>query len=83
MSKAAPHAPTHDKDFGSLKMQQRVRHIPQSKLRKETTPRWNQNPRYESGFNGYCYFCSNFGHKAVDCKLYRRISGERPNESVR
>ena len=60
MPKVSPHAPAHDnKNFG---MQQGVRSIPQSKLRKETTPRWNQSPRYESGFNGYCYFCFNFGH---------------------
>ena len=63
-SKAAPHAPAHgNKKFGSSKMQQRVRSIPQSKLRKETTPRWNQSPKYESRFNGYRYFCCNFGHK--------------------
>ena len=56
-SKVAPHAPAHDKkDFGCSRMQQGVRSIPRSKLRKETTPRWNQSPRYESGFNGYCYF---------------------------
>ena len=49
MSKATPHAPAHDKkDFGSSKMQQRVRSIPQSNLRKKTTPRCNQSPRYES-----------------------------------
>ena len=82
MSKAAPHAPDN-KDFGSPKMKQGVRSIPQSKLRKETTPRWNQSLRYESGFNGYCYFCSNFGHKTVDCRLYRRRSGGSPNDSVK
>ena len=79
MFKAAPHAPAHDnKDFGSSKMKQGVRSIPQSNFIKETTPR----PRYESGFNGYCYFCSNFGHKAVDCRLYGK-SGGSPNDSIR
>ena len=29
-------------------MHQGVRPIPQSKLKKETTPRWNQIPRYEN-----------------------------------
>ena len=33
-------------------MQQGFRSIRQSNIRKETNPR----PRYESGFNGYCYF---------------------------
>ena len=79
-SKAAPHAPAHDnKDFGSSKMKQGVRSIPQSNFIKETTPR----PSYESGFNGYCYFCSNFGHKAVDYRLYKRRSGGSPNDSIR
>ena len=83
MSKVSPCGPTHDsKEFGSSRMQQGVRSIPQSKLRKETTPRWNQSPRYESGFNGYCYFCSNFGHKAMDCRFYGRIGG-RPNDLAR
>ena len=83
-SKAAPHAPAHDnKNFRSSKMKQGVRSIPQSKLRKETTPRWNQSTRYEIGFNGYCYCCSNFGHKFVDCRLYKRRSGGSPNDLVR
>ena len=78
MSKVVPHALAHDKkDFGCSKMKQGVRPIPQSKPRKETTPR----PKYESGFNGYCYFCYNFGHKVVDCRLYGRRSGGSPNES--
>ena len=80
MSKAAPHAPAHDnKDFGSSKLQQGVRPIPQRKLRKETT----QSPRYESGFNGYCYFCSNFGHKDMDCRFYGRRRDGSSHESVR
>ena len=52
MSKVIPHAPAHDKqEFGSSKLQQGVRLVTQRKLKKETT----QSPRYESGFNGYCY----------------------------
>ena len=74
-SKAAPHARAHDnKDFGSSKMKQGVRSIPQSKLTR---------PRYESSFNGYCYFCSNFGHKAMDCRFFGRRSARSPNDSVR
>jgi hypothetical protein len=25
--------------------------------------------RYKGFFNGYCFFCSNFGHKAINCYL--------------
>ena len=52
-SKDSPHSLAHEnKDFGSSKLQQGVSPIPQRKLIKETT----QNPRYEIGFNSYCYF---------------------------
>ena len=80
MSKAAPQAPAHDnKDFGSSKMKQGVRSVHQSNFIKETTTR----PRYETGFNGYCYFCSNFGHKAMDCRFYGIRRAGSPNDSVR
>ena len=83
-SKYAPHAPAHDnKDFGSSRMHQGFRPIPQSKLRKETNPIWNQSPRYKNGFNGYCFSCSNFGHKAMDCRLHGRRSVGSPNDKVR
>jgi hypothetical protein len=26
-------------------------------------------PRYKEFFHGYCFYCSNFGHKAVNCSL--------------
>ena len=78
-SKVASHALAHDnKDFGSSKMQQGFRYIPQRKLRKETTP----IPKYESGFNGYCYSCSNFGNKVMDCRLYGKRSDGNPNDKV-
>ena len=84
MSKSTPHAPTHDNiDPGSSRMHQGARSIPQGKFKKETTPRWNRSPRYESGFNGYCYFCSNFGHEDMDCRLYGRRSAGSPKEKVR
>ena len=79
-SKAVPKAPAHDnKEFGSSKMKQGVRSVHQSNFIKETAPR----PRYESGFNGYCYCCSNFGHKAMDCRFYGRRRAGSPNDSVR
>ena len=62
-------------------MHQGVRPIPPSKLKKETTTRWNQSPKYENGFNGYCFSCSNFGHKAMDCRLYEKSAGS-PNDKA-
>ena len=50
---------------------------PQGRFRKKTTPRWNQTPRYEKGFNGYCFSCNQFGHKALDCKHHAKGNVER------
>ena len=33
---------------------------------RRITPRWIQTSRYENRFNGYCFSCSNFGHKAME-----------------
>ena len=79
-SKAAPQAPAHDnKNSGKSKVKQGVRSVHQSNFIKETAPR----PRYESSFNGYCYSCSNFGHKAMDCRFYGRGRAGSPNVSVK
>jgi hypothetical protein len=29
-------------------------------------------PRYKEFFHGYCFYCSNFGHKAINCSLRLR-----------
>ena len=50
---------------------------PQEGFRKETTSRRNQTFKYEKCFNGYCFSCNQFGHKALDCKHYPRRSVER------
>ena len=34
-------------------------------------------PRYKNFFYGYCFFCSNFGHKAINCSLRFRYEQSR------
>jgi hypothetical protein len=29
-------------------------------------------PRYENLFYGYCFYCTNFGHKVAGCRDYKR-----------
>ena len=38
---------------------------PQGRFRKKATSQWNQTPRYEKSFNGYCFSCNQFGHKSL------------------
>jgi hypothetical protein len=41
-------------------------------------PRRRQTfPRYKNFFYGYCFFCSNFGHKAINCSLRLRYEQSR------
>jgi hypothetical protein len=42
------------------------------KLRRTTPQRRSFTPRYENCFYGHCFYCTNFGHKIVDCKDYKR-----------
>jgi hypothetical protein len=46
-------------------------HIPQSKFKRET-PSWMNQRRYESVFNGYCFSCNEYGHKALHCRHHER-----------
>jgi hypothetical protein len=40
---------------------------------KRTTPQIiSFTPRHENFFYGHCFICTNFGHKAVDCRAYGR-----------
>jgi hypothetical protein len=40
---------------------------------RSTTPqRRSFTPRYANLFYGHCFYCTNFGHKVVDCKDYKR-----------
>jgi hypothetical protein len=34
-------------------------------------------PRYKNFFYGYCFFCSNFGHKAINCSLRFKFEQSR------
>jgi hypothetical protein len=50
--------------------------------RNRSTQRRQSFPRYKSIFYGYCFFCSNFGHKAITCSLrcrYEKTSYSRNN----
>jgi hypothetical protein len=50
--------------------------------RNRSTQRRQFFPRYKSFFYGYCFFCSNFGHKAITCSLrcrYEQTSYSRNN----
>jgi hypothetical protein len=45
---------------------------------KRTTPqRRSFTPRYANLFYGHCFYCTNFGHKVVDCMDYKRNVQER------
>ena len=64
-------------------MCQEVGPTPQYIFIRETNPRWNQAPKYEDGFNDYCYSCNYFSHKAMDCRFYDRRSVGSSNNIVR
>ena len=57
-------------------------HRPQSKFKRET-PSWMNQRRYESVFNGYCFSCNEYGHKALDCRHHGRRQFGRFNNSLR
>ena len=60
-----------------------VSRTPLSKFEKDTSSKWNQASRYEYRFNGYCYSCNGFGHKAMDCTFHGRRCGGSANNTVR
>ena len=70
-------------DFRRSQRRQEVGPTPQYIFIRETTPRWNQAPRYEDGFNGYFYLCNDFGHKVMDCRFNDRRSVGSSNNIVR
>jgi hypothetical protein len=45
---------------------------PRHEFRRTTSQRRSFTPRYQNLFYGYCFNCTNFGHKAIDCKAYGR-----------
>jgi hypothetical protein len=42
------------------------------KFRRTTLQIRSFTPRYEKLFYGHCFYCTNFGHKVVDCRDYKR-----------
>jgi hypothetical protein len=47
--------------------------IPDKKLRyqkmEQQMPRTRPSFRYQNFFHGYCFYCSNFGHKIANCQI--------------
>jgi len=39
--------------------------------------------KYGNTFNGYCFSCNNFGHKALECKSHEKKNSGRSNNSMR
>jgi hypothetical protein len=39
--------------------------------------------KYGTTFNGYCFSCNNFGHKALECKNLKKKNSGRSNNSMR
>ena len=40
-------------------------------------------PKYGNTFNGYCFSCNNFGHKALECKSLKKKNSGRSNNLMR
>ena len=38
-----------------------------NRMTRQSLPRRQSRFRYQNFFNGYCYCCSDFGHKAGSC----------------
>jgi hypothetical protein len=57
-------------------------HTPQSKFRRKT-PSWMNQRKYESVFNGYCFSCNEYGHKALYCRHHGRKQIGRFNNNIR
>jgi cytochrome c-type biogenesis protein CcmH/NrfF len=47
------------------------------KFRTTTPQRRSFTPRYANLFYGNCFYCTNFGHKASDCRDYKSNVQER------
>jgi hypothetical protein len=57
-------------------------HTPQGKFIRET-PSWMNQRRYESVFKGYCFYCNEYGHKALDCRHHGTKQFGGFNNSIR
>ena len=54
-------------------------------MKKEikTNPRKVYQNKYPHIFLGYCFACSNFGHKAMNCRAYERKSLKVKNYNIK
>ena len=54
-----------------------IRSHDQQESREGTSQRIFFSQRYPMMFNGYCYKCNNYSHKAIDCKDHEKITPRR------
>ena len=47
----------------------------EKKGKKENHPSWFQHNTKVHNFNGYCFKCNNYGHKAVNCRMIETLKG--------
>jgi hypothetical protein len=74
-NKDASQAPTQSKEIFRISEQGRHQEAgptPQSNFGRETHSRLIQRHGYENVFNGHCFSCNDYGHKALDCRHYAR-----------
>jgi hypothetical protein len=70
-------SPANEFEMKNFRRTEQGRHheatfTPQNKFKKETPSRWTQKKRYENVFNGHCFSCNEYGHKALDCRHHAR-----------
>jgi len=58
----------HDEEIHKRKYHDQARH----KFKSATQQGRSSTPMYENFFYGYCFYCSNFGHKVADCRAHQR-----------
>jgi hypothetical protein len=58
----------HDEEIHKRKYHDQAR----DKFKSATQQGRSSTPMYENFFYGYCFYCSNFGHKVADCRAHQR-----------
>ena len=58
----------HDEEIHKRKYHDQARH----KFKSATQQGRSSTPMYVNLFYGYCFYCSNFGHKVADCRAHQR-----------
>jgi len=74
---------TEDKIYGADQEHTLIDDQKKEALSDRTSARKNQTFRYEHPFNGYCFSCYDFGHKAFQCKRYYQKGLGGSNHLVR